>query len=187
MGDGLLVIDLASLKTDEHMKNALVALFLNEYYEYMITLEKIPYVGSDPQLRAVRSYLLVDEAHHILGYELPALESLMLEGREFGIGVILSSQFLSHFDQLDTNYREALRTWFIHRVPQLSVGDLRKLGLVNATQETVDSVQASQNFESLYMSLDADGVEIRDLPFFEIADPAPSQADIQDPPAVEEL
>ena len=49
--DGVTVVDLAELGVGEKERNMLVVLFLNFYYEYMINLEKRPYVGKEPQCR----------------------------------------------------------------------------------------------------------------------------------------
>ena len=75
----------------------LLVLFLNLYYEYMINLVKRPYVGQEPQLRFIDSMLLVDEADNIMKYNFDVLRQILLQGREFGVGVLLASQYLSHF------------------------------------------------------------------------------------------
>ena len=95
--DGVVVIALDALGQDDHSKNMLVAIMLNMFYENMLKVEKKPFIGSDPQLRAIASYLLVDEADNIMRYEFDVLRKLLLQGREFGTGIILASQYLRHF------------------------------------------------------------------------------------------
>src|SRR3546814_12989676 len=85
---------------------------LNMFYENMLRTTKLPFLGQDPQLRAIDSYLLVDEADNIMRYEFDVLRKLLLQGREFGTGVILASQYLRHFKAGGTDYREPLLTWF---------------------------------------------------------------------------
>ena len=60
-------------------------------------------------------------------YEFDVLRKVLLQGREFGMGVILASQYLSHFKAGATDYREMLLTWFLHKVPNLSGKDLGRL------------------------------------------------------------
>lgn len=108
--DGVVVIALDALGQDDHSKNMLVAVMLNMFYENMLRTTKFPFFGEDPQRRAIDSYLLVDEADNIMRYEFDVLRKLLLQGREFGTGVILASQYLRHFKAGGTDYREPLLT-----------------------------------------------------------------------------
>ena len=101
---GVTVIDLASLGIGDRERNMLLVLLLNLYYEYMLNLEKRPYVGRDPQLRFIDSMLLVDEADNIMKYNFDVLRQILLQGREFGVGVLLASQYLSHFRTREIDY-----------------------------------------------------------------------------------
>ncbi len=168
INDQVLVVNLAGLGADQNTKNAIVVLFLNQYYEYMLQLEKWPYVGTSPQLRRLNSYLLIDEAVNIMKYNFAVLESLLLQGREFGAGVILSSQYLTHFQQGAVNYGEPLRTWFIHRVPNVAQKELQKLGLPGATQRDAEKISELLTHEAYYSSLGFAGVFVRGTPFFQI-------------------
>ncbi|TQJ50193.1 hypothetical protein [Phycicoccus sp. SLBN-51] len=168
MDDCVLVVALNELGTDQEAKNALVALFLNKYYEYMLDLTKWPYQGKSPQLRRLNSFLLVDEATNIMRYQFPVLMDLMLQGREFGVGVILSSQYLSHFKEGDTNYGQPLLTWFIHKVPSVSVKDLTTLGLHGATAEQASAIARLPVHQALYSSLHFPGRFVRGTPFYEL-------------------
>ena len=126
---GVTVIDLAELGVGEKERNMLVVLFLNFYYEYMINLEKRPYVGTEPQCRFIDSMLLVDEADNIMKYNFDVLRQILLQGREFGVGVVLASQFLSHFRTRETDYTEPLLTWLVHKVPNVTARELQSIGL----------------------------------------------------------
>ena len=88
----------------------LVAIMLNMFYEHMLRIPKRPFVGESPQLRVVDSFLLVDEADNIMRYEFDVLRKILLQGREFGVGVVLASQYLRHFKAGATDYREPLLT-----------------------------------------------------------------------------
>ena len=112
--------------------------------------------------------LLVDEANNIMQYEFDVLKKLLLQGREFGIGVMLASQYLSHFKTANEDYREPLPTWFVHKVPNLSVKDLVGIGLTEVDQSTVDRVKGLANHQCLYKTFDVAGEVIRATPFYEL-------------------
>ncbi|WP_336716275.1 hypothetical protein [Arthrobacter sp. USHLN218] len=169
--DKVLVLALSDLGMDQNAKNALVVLFLNMYYDYMLKAPKWPYVGQDPQLRRLNSFLLVDEAVNIMKYEFPVLMDLMLQGREFGFGVILASQYLSHFRTSGANYGEPLLTWFIHKVPSVSLRELEQLGLTGVPQGAATHIPGLKVHEALYNSLGYPGSFIKGIPFYRLASP----------------
>ncbi|MDO3536306.1 ATP-binding protein [Ralstonia pseudosolanacearum] len=166
--DGVVVVSLDSLGQDDRSKNMLVAIMLNMFYENMLKTPKRPFVGSDPQLRVVDSYLLVDEADNIMRYEFEVLRKLLLQGREFGVGVILASQYLRHFKAGATDYREPLLTWFIHKVPNVTAAELGALGFTSDLGELSERVKSLSNHHCLYKSFDVAGEVIRGLPFYEL-------------------
>jgi len=170
MSGSVLVLSLNSLGQDTQMKNSLVTLFLNQYFEYMNGLEKWPYQGQVPnQLRRLNSYLVVDEATNIMTFGFPVLMQLLLQGREFGVGVLLSSQYLSHFKVSGgENYGEPLLTWFIHKVPNVTKTQLTEIGLASATDEDVRRIKDLQNHGAYFKSLNFSGKFIRGKPFFEL-------------------
>ena len=166
MEDSVTVLSLLDFGSDQNSKNALVAMFLNLYYEYMAKLPKWPYQGADPQLRRLNSFLLVDEATNIMAYNFDALNSLLLQGREFGVGVILSSQYLSHFKSSKVDYAQALRTWFVHSVPNVTPAQLQALGLPNATELTAKRIVGLPTHQALYSTLNYPGRFISGDPFY---------------------
>jgi DNA phosphorothioation-dependent restriction protein DptH len=166
--DGVVVISLDALGQDDRSKNMLVAVMLNLFYENMLKTSKRPFVGTDPQLRAIASYLLVDEADNIMRYEFDVLRKLLLQGREFGTGIILASQYLRHFKVNATDYREPLLTWFVHKVPNVMPAELSALGLTGSLGDLAERVKSLQNHQCLYKSFNIPGEVIRGLPFFEL-------------------
>jgi DNA phosphorothioation-dependent restriction protein DptH len=171
--DGVVVISLDALGQDDHSKNMLVAVMLNLFYENMLLTPKRPFLGADPQLRAIDSYLLVDEADNIMRYEFDVLRKLLLQGREFGTGIILASQYLRHFKVNATDYRDPLLTWFIHKVPNVTPAELGALGLTGSVAELAERVKSLQNHQCLYKSFDVSGEVVRGLPFFELVQRPP--------------
>ncbi|EME01857.1 hypothetical protein B381_01614 [Stutzerimonas stutzeri NF13] len=170
--DGVVVISLDSMGQDDRSKNMLVAIMLNMFYENMLRTPKRPFLGTSPQLRAIDSYLLVDEADNIMRYEFDVLRKLLLQGREFGTGVILASQYLRHFKAGATDYREPLLTWFIHKVPNATPAELGVLGFTSDLSELSERVKTLPNHHCLYKSFDVAGEVIRGLPFFELTSQA---------------
>lgn len=171
LNDSVLVVALKDLGSNQRTKNALVVLFLNMYYEYMLATLKPGYSkgATTNQIRQITSFLLVDEATNIMAYDFHVLEQLLLQGREFGFGVILSSQYLKHFTGPSTNYGEPLLTWFIHKVPRITLKEIQILGLHELASDIPARIANQAIHEAFYVSLDTPGRFIRGLPFFEIA------------------
>jgi DNA phosphorothioation-dependent restriction protein DptH len=166
--DGVVVVDLASLGQDDRAKNMLVAVMLNLYYEHMLRIPKRSYEGSDPQLRVVDSFLMVDEADNIMRYEFDVLRRILLQGREFGVGVILASQYLRHFKAGASDYREPLLSWFIHKVPNITPSELQALGLTTDVVQMAERIKTLPKHCCLYKTLGVDGDVICGTPFYQL-------------------
>jgi DNA phosphorothioation-dependent restriction protein DptH len=165
---GVVVIDLSQIGQDDKTKNMLVVIFLNLFYEHMLKIEKRPFLGENPKLRFVDTMLLVDEADNIMKYEFEVLKKILLQGREFGVGVLLASQYLSHFKTSHENYLEPLLSWFVHKVPNVTVRELEGIGLTRVNPDLVDQIKTLQCHECLFKTFDVDGKIIRGKPFFEL-------------------
>ena len=151
---------------DKNLKMVMI-FFLNMYREYMLGVKKSEFLNSNGyQLRKIDSYLLIDEANLIMEYELPVLQDILLKGREFGIGIILSSQYLSHFKKSGTNYMEPLLTWFVHKVPNVSVRELEALGLTQVDEGIIHKVKNLECHYCLYKSLGSPGKIIKGIPHY---------------------
>lgn len=173
--EDVLVVALSDFAADRATQNAIVVLFLDMYYEYMLESKAWPFEGEEPKkLRRLNSFLLVDEATNIMEYEFAVLDRLLLQGRMYGFGVILASQYLSHFKTKHTNYGEPLLTWIIHKVPSVKLGELITLGIPNATDEMAKSIARLEVHQALYSSLDVSGVLMRGLPFYELMKKGPT-------------
>ncbi|HEX8358906.1 MAG TPA: hypothetical protein VF613_02230, partial [Longimicrobium sp.] len=127
-----------------------------------------PYTGTDPQLRTIDSYLLVDEADNIMRYEFDVLRKILLQGREFGVGVILASQYLRHFRAGATDYREPLLSWFIHKVPNVTPQELTALGLSGSTAQIAERIRQLGNHQCLFKTFDVPGEIVAGKPFYSI-------------------
>ena len=165
---GVVVIALDQLGQADRTKNMIVAIMLNVFYEHMLKIPKRPFLGPNGDMRVVDSMLLVDEADSIMKYEFDVLRSLLLQGREFGVGVILASQYLSHFKVGSTDYREPLLTWFLHKVPNLRPQELGALGLndTSSLPQMVERIKSLRVHECLYKTHDVPGEFIMGAPFY---------------------
>jgi DNA phosphorothioation-dependent restriction protein DptH len=166
--DSSVVVALGRIANSIDSLKLAMIIFLKLYQEYMLSVVKEPYLGTNPGLRKIESYVLIDEAKLIMDYELQVLEDLLRKGREFGIGVILSSQYLSDFTTSKTDYKQPLSTWFIHKVPDVSVKDLRSIGIVSADDNLVSNIKNLKKHYCIYKTVDVDGKLVRGTPLFEI-------------------
>lgn len=116
---GVVVIDLSGYDTD--IQNLIVAITLDLFYAQMQA------VGSsklDGKYRQLTKLILVDEADNFMSEGFPSLKKILKEGREFGVGTILSTQFLKHFGSGDDDYAKYILTWIVHNVADLKLNDV---------------------------------------------------------------
>jgi DNA phosphorothioation-dependent restriction protein DptH len=165
---GVVVISLDALGQDDRAKNLLVAIMLNLFYDNMLKIEKRPFYGHDPQKRVVDSFLLVDEADNIMQYEFDVLRKILLQGREFGVGVILASQYLSHFKARATDYREMLLTWLVHKVPNVMAQEINALGMTGNQSQTAERIKALGLHECLFKTFNVGGEFDKGIPFYQL-------------------
>ena len=165
--DGVVAIDLNDIN-DNKLKNMIIVIFLNFYYEYMMRIKKRKFLGENPQTRFIDSFLLVDEAHNIMPYEFSVLSKLLLQGRQFGVGVILASQYFTHFKTSRENYIEPINSWFVHKVPGMKGSDMDRIGLPSKRQDEIARISSLQMFESLCKTLDYEGEFMTGIPFYKL-------------------
>lgn len=116
---GVVVLDMSGYDSD--IQNLIVAITLDLFYSQMQA------TGSskmDGQYRQLTKMILVDEADNFMNEGFPSLKKILKEGREFGVGTILSTQFLKHFGNGDDDYSKYILTWIVHNVSDLKSGDV---------------------------------------------------------------
>ncbi len=116
---GVIVIDLSGYDAD--IQSLIVAITLDLFYSQMQA------AGSSKiynQLRQLTKLILVDEADNFMSEGFPALKRILKEGREFGVGTILSTQFLNHFGAGEDDYSKYILTWVVHNVADLKSSDV---------------------------------------------------------------
>lgn len=116
---GVVVVDLSGYDAD--IQSLIVAITLDLFYSQMQAS------GSSKlqdQYRQLTKLILVDEADNFMSEGFPALKKILKEGREFGVGTILSTQFLKHFGSDDDDYSKYILTWVVHNVSDLKNSDV---------------------------------------------------------------
>lgn len=164
---GVVVIDLSGYDAD--IQSLVVAITLDQFYAQMHASGSSATAG---QLRQLTKLILVDEADNFMREDFPALKKIMKEGREFGVGTILSTQFLDHFTTGDDNYSRYILSWVVHNVADLKKSDVEYIFKVKAgTPEAAaiyDAIKASDRFQSTVKIGNEPVCRIRDKAFFEL-------------------
>lgn len=119
MLDGVVVIDLSGYDSD--IQSLIVAITLDLFYSQMQAGGSSKISGNYRQLTKM---ILVDEADNFMSEEFSSLKKILKEGREFGVGTILSTQFLKHFGSGEDDYSKYILTWVVHNVSDLKNSDV---------------------------------------------------------------
>jgi DNA phosphorothioation-dependent restriction protein DptH len=179
--DEVTVIDLRPLAGAEKVIRAVIAFFMNAFFARMIQqgeslreTRSLP-SGGKADVRQLRRLLLVDEADDFIGLNLSSLKNVMQQGRAFGYGVILSTQFLHHFDSAANPLKPLIGTWVMHRMAGVGAASLRNLfSLSNDDARALaNTLSGLEVHASVCFGLSNDGARrrlarVRDLPFFEL-------------------
>ena len=120
--NGVVVIDMAGYGSD--IQSMIVAITLNQFYARMQVQGSS---RTDGKYRQMRKFIMVDEADTFMREDFPSLRRIMKEGREFGVGMILSTQSLEHYIGDDDNYSRYILTWIVHNVGDLKQRDVEYL------------------------------------------------------------
>lgn len=118
--DGVVVIDLSGY--DQDIQNLVVGITIDLFYSQMHANGHSAITGN---MRELTKMILVDEADNFLSQGFPSLKKILKEGREFGVGTILSTQFLTHFKSKEDDYSKYVLTWVVHNVADLDPSDIR--------------------------------------------------------------
>lgn len=164
--DGITVVELAGYPSE--IQNLVVALTLDLFYSQMQKKGK-PDIQGD--FRQMTKMILVDEADNFMSQNFPSLRKILKEGREYGVGVILSTQDITHFQTGENDYSSYVLTWVIHRVAKIRPQELKAMFAVNekAEQEKLmESINKLEKHYSLYIDGAKKIVKMRDRAFWEL-------------------
>ena len=97
---------------------------------------------------------------------------ILKEGREFGVGTILSTQFLKHFETGEDNYAKYILTWVVHCVADFNPSDVDFV--FNTEPKSKEEQQLFNDIKQLKMhnSIARIGISkpiyLEDLPFWKL-------------------
>jgi len=134
--DGCTVINLSGY--DESIQNLIVAITLDAFYTQM---QKNGHSTIEGAKREIRKMILVDEADNFLSKNFNSIKKILKEGREFGVGTILSTQFLNHFSTRENEYSNYILTWVIHRVNEIKSKEVDSLFSLDSREKIESMVQ----------------------------------------------
>ncbi|WP_373035577.1 DNA phosphorothioation-dependent restriction protein DptH [Sulfurimonas sp.] len=164
--DGVTVINLSGY--DSNIQNLVVAIILDLFYVQMHNH------GSsvvDGDFRQIAKMILVDEADNFMSQDFDSLKKILKEGREFGVGTILSTQELTHFKTAEDNYANYIFTWIIHKVSNIKTQDIQSVFNINGKSEAenlMSQVRELQKHFSFYVDGNKEISKMRDLAFWEL-------------------
>ncbi|MGZ0496687.1 DNA phosphorothioation-dependent restriction protein DptH [Citrobacter freundii] len=164
--DGVTVIELAGYPPE--VQNLVVALTLDLFYAQMQKRGK-PVVRGD--YRQLTKMILVDEADNFMRQDFSSLRKILKEGREYGVGAILSTQEITHFKTGENNYASYILTWVIHRVSEIRNADIKAVFNVDdkGEQESLmGQIRQLEKHFSLYVDGDKRVKKMRDHAFWEL-------------------
>ena len=165
--DGITVINLSGY--DSAIQNLVVGITLDTFYSQMQTKGHSHIEGD---FREITKMILVDEADNFLSKDFKALKKILKEGREFGVGTILSTQFLSHFATSDNDYSQYILTWVVHCVTDLKRREVQAIFNTESKEEEdrlMNRIRQLEKHESLVTSVSDNKLEImEDKPFWQL-------------------
>ncbi len=167
--DGVTVIDLQTC--EESLQNLIVALTLDLFYSQMRAFGHSKNYG---KLRQLTKFILVDEADNFLREGFPSVRKILKEGREFGVGTILSTQFIDHFDTQDDDFAKYILTWIVHKVTDLTSKNLRSLFNTTSKSEEDELIttiqQLNMSCSVVKMGNTSVPLYIQDKPFWKFVE-----------------
>jgi hypothetical protein len=167
----VLILNLKPLQQIPNVFKQVMAIMVSQYFGAMLNMKKPPFRkgAEDVSLRELQSVLLVDEANTIMRLRFQQLEDILLQGRGFGISVILCSQFPDHFVNNELDYVGQLRTWFMHRVGNITKQQLRSFGVTADVESVRDRILGLGISESYFKDGLGKSRFIREYPYHEIS------------------
>lgn len=165
--NGVVVIDLSGYDAD--IQSLIIAIALDLFYAQMQASGSSKLEGSHRQLTKL---ILVDEADNFMSEGFPALKKILKEGREFGVGTILSTQFLNHFGTGEDDYSKYILTWVVHNVADLKPSDVEFVFKVEAksqaSQTLYNDIKGLKKHHSIIKIGNEKPVYITDKAFWEL-------------------
>lgn len=156
---------------DADIQNLIVAITLELFYSQMQNSQSSL---ADKDFRQLTRFILVDEADNFMSQNFPALKRILKEGREFGVGTILSTQSLRHFGSGDGDYSSYILSWVVHNVSDLKRSDVDFVFKTSSDPATAEmlyqGIKSIGKHQSVIKAGNAAPVTVQDTPFWQIAE-----------------
>ncbi|MFF2019693.1 DNA phosphorothioation-dependent restriction protein DptH [Paenibacillus sp. NPDC058177] len=166
MIDGITVINLSGFNAS--IQNLVVSITLDVFYNQM---QMQGHSRINGNYREITKMILVDEADNFLSKDFTSIKKILKEGREYGVGTILSTQFLSHFSTSDNEYANYILTWIVHNVSEMSAKEIRQVFSTQSKAEEENIMNRIKSLQKHYSIVKAGGgqpVWMRDRAFYEL-------------------
>ncbi len=169
---GVIVFDLSEYYS-RNTQDFIVAVILDWFYTQM-TLQGSS--KTNGKIRQMRHFILVDEADYFMAKAFSSFRTIMSRGREFGVGVILSTQFFSNFiikNQKETiDYAKYILTWSVHNVGDLEKNEIGKIFKYSPNNKIIEKIYENINdlqiHESLVKISKGEPIKVKDRAFWQI-------------------
>lgn len=164
--NGITVINLSGYDAD--IQNLIVAITLDIFYTQMHVKGSSKHQGD---FRQITKMVLVDEADNFMSQDFESLKKILKEGREFGVGTILSTQQLTHFKTSEDNYANYIQTWIVHQVSNIKAQDVTSIfNISNKTEAEglMEQIRKLEKHYSVYVDGNKNMTKMRDLAFWEL-------------------
>ncbi len=164
--EGITVINLSGY--DPQIQNLVVALTLDLFYTQM---HQHGSSQLDGKYRQISKLVLVDEADNFMSQDFESLKKILKEGREFGVGTILSTQELTHFKTGDNDYSSLILSWIIHQVANIRSQEVKAIFNTQSKQDEEaysNHIRRLEKHHSLYVDGKKNIKKIKDLAFWEM-------------------
>lgn len=163
--DGVTIINLNGYSNE--IQTLVVAITLDLFYSQM---QIHGHSKIDGNFRQISKMILVDEADNFLSKNFESLRKILKEGREYGVGTILSTQFLNHFSTGENDYLPYIATWILHRVSDLRDKEINSL--FDMPKKEIDNLIGEiKSLDKHYSIINLAGsapIKIKDLAFWEL-------------------
>ena len=164
---GVVVIDISGYDPD--IQSLIVAITLDLFYAQMQASGSSKLSG---KYRQISKMILVDEADNFMSQDFSVLKKILKEGREFGVGTILSTQFLKHFGTDEDDYSKYILTWVVHNVADLKAADVDFVFNTDSKssqeQKLFNDIKHLKKHNSIVKIGNGSPVYIEDLPFWKL-------------------
>jgi len=164
--NGIIVINLSGYDSD--IQNLIVAIVLDIFYTQMHIKGSSEHEGD---FRQITKMILVDEADNFMSQDFEGLKKILKEGREFGVGTILSTQQLTHFKTAEDNYANYIQSWVVHQVSNIKAQDITSIFNISNKSEAeglMEQIRKLEKHFSVYVDGNKNMTKMRDLAFWEL-------------------